>query len=72
MFIASTLLPNGALGSLTAGDAFYLSPGHVPSATAGTEIVVISPQDQLELTEAAMRANIARMGAGAPSTPATS
>ena len=62
----------GGQEQLTAGDAFYLSPGHVPAAAAGTEIVLISPTDELELTEAAMRANMAKMAAGAASTPATS
>ena len=38
---------------ITSGDAFYMSPGHVPSAVAGTEFVIISPQAELERTEAA-------------------
>jgi hypothetical protein len=63
---------SGAEEQLNAGDAFYMSPGHVPSATGGTEIVLISPTDELELTEAAMRANLARMGAGDGATPTTS
>jgi hypothetical protein len=54
---------SGVNEQLTEGDAFYLSPGHVPSASAGTEIVLISPHDELAKTEAAMRDNIARLGA---------
>ena len=57
---------------LVAGDAFYLPPGHVPAAAAGTEIVLISPQRELELTEAAMRADMARLGIGDGATPAMS
>ena len=37
-----------------AGDAFYMPPGHVPSADAGAEFVQFSPADQLALTEAAI------------------
>jgi AraC-like ligand binding domain len=37
------------------GDAFYMPPGHVPSAVAGTEIVIFSRQDELARMEDAMR-----------------
>jgi quercetin dioxygenase-like cupin family protein len=40
---------------LEAGDAFYMPPGHVPAAVAGTELVMFSPQDDLAAAEAAMR-----------------
>ena len=43
------------------GDAFYMPPGHIPSAVAGSEIVMFSPQEELEITEAAMKANMQRM-----------
>ena len=43
-----------------AGDAFYMTPGHVPAAEAGTEFVQFSPRDQLAETLAAMRANAQR------------
>jgi hypothetical protein len=33
---------------ITAGEAFYLSPGHVPAGTAGTEFLQFSPSDQLQ------------------------
>ena len=33
-------------------------PGHAPKATAGSEFVVISPTEQLRLTEAAMAQNM--------------
>jgi hypothetical protein len=37
-----------------AGDAFYTPPGHTPAADADTELVMFSPADQLEATEAAI------------------
>jgi hypothetical protein len=42
--------------TIEAGDAFYMAPGHVPDAEAGTEFVMFSPADQLAATEAAIRA----------------
>lgn len=42
--------------TLEAGDAFYLSPGHVPTFEAGTEVVMFSPTDQLAATDAAIAA----------------
>jgi quercetin dioxygenase-like cupin family protein len=37
------------------GEAFYMPPGHVPAAVAGTELVMFSPQDELAAMETAMR-----------------
>jgi hypothetical protein len=49
------------------GDAFYMPPGHVPSALAGSQFVMFSPQDELAVSEAAIRANMERMmQAGGP------
>lgn len=39
-----------------AGDAFYMAPGHVPAAEAGSEFVHFSPKDLLADTRAAMKA----------------
>lgn len=39
---------------LETGDAFYMSPGHAPEAEAGTELLQISPADQLAVVEAAI------------------
>jgi hypothetical protein len=44
-----------------AGDAFYMPPGHAPSAIAGTDFVMFSPKDQLAVTDAAIAANIQKM-----------
>ena len=43
------------------GDAFYMTPGHVPGAEAGAEFVMFSPKDQLEATEAAIRQHMASL-----------
>src|SRR3954447_8383462 len=43
------------------GDAFYMTPGHVPSATAGAEFVLFSPKDQLEATNAAIQAQMQQL-----------
>jgi hypothetical protein len=40
--------------TFVAGDAFYMPPGHAPEAEAGTELVQISPADQLAQVEAAL------------------
>ena len=47
-----------------AGDAFYMSPGHVPAAEAGSEFVQFSPHEALaEVREVMMRNAIAMQGA---------
>jgi hypothetical protein len=50
--------------TIEAGDAFFMAPGHVPAADAGTEFVMFSPADQLKATNeavaAGMQANSAR------------
>ena len=40
------------------GDAFYMTPGHVPTAEAGSEFVMFSPKDQLAATMAAIQAHM--------------
>ena len=44
-----------------AGDAFLMTPGHVPAAAAGTEFVQFSPTDQLNLVRAHMTATARAM-----------
>jgi hypothetical protein len=44
-----------------AGDAFYMPPGHAPEAEAGTELIQISPSDQLQETEAAIARHMQQM-----------
>ena len=48
-----------------AGDAFYMTPGHVPAAEAGTEFIQFSPKDQLAETLAVIKANAQRTMQGA-------
>lgn len=42
------------------GDAFYMTPGHVPTAEAGSEFVIFSPKDEMAATEAAIQAYMSR------------
>jgi hypothetical protein len=44
-----------------AGDAFLMSPGHVPAAEAGTEFIQFSPSDQLRIVHAHMSATARAM-----------
>jgi mannose-6-phosphate isomerase-like protein (cupin superfamily) len=44
-----------------AGDAFYLPPGHIRIAEAGTELLQFSPSLELEAVSAAMLANMRAM-----------
>ena len=48
-----------------AGDAFYMPPGHVPAAEAGTEFIQFSPRDKLAETLAVMMANARQAMQGA-------
>jgi hypothetical protein len=41
---------------IEAGDQYYMSPGHVPEITAGTEFVMFSPTDGMAATNAAIQA----------------
>ena len=47
-----------------AGDAFYLPPGHVPLAEAGSELVQFSPSEELRAVDAAMMKNMQAMQGG--------
>jgi hypothetical protein len=44
-----------------AGDAFYLPPGHVPVAEAGSELVQFSPTAELRAVDALMLENLQAM-----------
>jgi hypothetical protein len=43
----------------TAGDAYYIPPGHLPLVTAGSEVVEFSPTDSLQQTMGVVGANMA-------------
>jgi hypothetical protein len=44
-----------------AGDAFYLPPGHIPLADAGSELVQFSPREQLQEVAAVIMRNAMQM-----------
>jgi hypothetical protein len=44
-----------------AGEAYYASPGHTPSATAGSEFLMFSPAEELRAVEAAIHQNLQAM-----------
>jgi Cupin domain len=46
---------------LEAGDAFYLPPGHIPVATAGTEYVQFSPSAPLAEVSTTIQRNMQAM-----------
>jgi hypothetical protein len=46
---------------IEAGDAFYLPPGHVPAGEAGSEFLQFSPTGELQISQAAMAANMQQM-----------
>ena len=48
-----------------AGEAYYAPPGHVPAHSAGSEILMFSPSEELAATEAAILRNMQVM-TGAP------
>jgi hypothetical protein len=44
-----------------AGDAFYLPPGHIPLADAGSELVQFSPSEELSRVTTAMQHNMEQL-----------
>ena len=48
-----------------AGDVFYSPPGHLPSCTAGTELITFSPTRELAETMAVVGRNVAQLGMAA-------
>jgi hypothetical protein len=49
---------------IEAGDAFYMPPGHAPEAEAGTELIQISPADELATVEAAIMQSMQQSAGG--------
>ena len=45
--------------TFTAGDAYYIAPGHLPLVFDGAEVVEFSPTEQLQATMAVLGANMA-------------
>jgi len=54
-----------------AGDAFYMSPGHVPAAEAGSEFVQVSPGEALAEVRDVMMRNASDMQAALSEEPST-
>ena len=52
---------NGVEKTYKEGEAFYVPPGHTPGATAGSQMVMFSPTDELAVTEAVMNKNMEAM-----------
>ena len=48
-----------------AGDAYYVGPGHTPILYAGTEVVEVSPSEELGRTMEVVRKNMEEMEASA-------
>ena len=44
-----------------AGDAFYVEPPHSPGIEPGTEVLLISPEQEVAVVNAAIQANMAAM-----------
>ncbi|HEY2223168.1 hypothetical protein [Actinomycetospora sp.] len=47
--------------TIEAGDAFYMPPGHVPAAQAGSRFVQFSPTEAYGITLAALQKNMQAM-----------
>lgn len=47
--------------TVTAGDAFYMAPGHVPVFVEDTEMFELSPADELRAVLRVVNANAARL-----------
>lgn len=47
--------------TFVAGDAFYVEPGHSPATEAGTEWLIISPEEQVAEVTAAIQRNVQAM-----------
>lgn len=46
---------------VNAGDAYYMSPGHIPTLEPGTELVEFSPKEEYQKTMEAVERNLAAM-----------
>jgi hypothetical protein len=49
--------------TVNAGDAFHMTPGHVPTYDVGTEIVQFSPTEELKATDEAIQRGLAQLSA---------
>jgi hypothetical protein len=42
----------------TTGDVFYMPPGHVPTFEVGTQVIMFSPTEEVQATNAAIERNL--------------
>ena len=56
---------DGSTDVITAGEAYYAQPGHVPILSAGTEVVEFSPSVELAKTIEVVTKNLEAAGIGA-------
>jgi hypothetical protein len=49
---------------VSAGDVFYMAPGHVPTYDPGTRMIQFSPSDELAAVDEAIQRNMASFQAG--------
>lgn len=56
---ATVRYDDGRTEVVEAGDAYYMTPGHVPVFAAGTELVMFSPAGELKATNEAIEAFMA-------------
>jgi hypothetical protein len=55
---------DGSADVITAGEAYYARPGHVPILSAGTEVVEFSPSAELAKTIEVVTKNLESAGIG--------
>jgi hypothetical protein len=53
---ATVRYDDGSTEVIEAGDAYYMTRGHVPAFEAGTELVMFSPAEELKATDEAIQA----------------
>ncbi len=54
----------GGTEDYEAGDAFYMPPGHTPKATAGSEFMLFSPNEEYAVLDAHFAKKVQEMQAG--------
>jgi hypothetical protein len=52
---------DGRNETIDPGDAYYMTPGHVPVFAAGTEMVMFSPLEEIKATNQAIEAYMATL-----------
>ena len=58
---ATVRYDDGSSEVIQPGDAFYMTPGHVPVFAAGTELVMFSPAAEMKATNEAIDAFVASL-----------